>query len=133
MKDKISMILFLCVFFLKCTWGTSVDHQNKFSNITEIKIINRTTNKFVKRDTTLTKHDDLEKIVGQLKQMKGVPNVNGKKNFGFFELVLSYSDQKSDTFEVVYTAYDGVIIFDENKNLSYKNDELEDLMLQYLK
>ncbi|RTL57618.1 MAG: hypothetical protein EKK37_16440 [Sphingobacteriales bacterium] len=94
--------------------------------------INPVFNKIVITDTI-----KIKKVLYQIKQTKkyidNSPSIKQppvKNNFGFLEIFITNAQDKRESFSVVYTVYDGVIIFIRDDY--YKNDELEILLEQYI-
>ncbi len=101
--------------------------------IVKIQIINRTPNHYIKSDTVITIHDDLAEFSHQFKMMKEAFNTNIQSNFGFYELKVFYKNGDKDTIDVIYTVFDGLVIADENTARRYKNNDMDNLMLYYLR
>jgi len=65
--------------------------------------------------------------------MKEVFDTNVQSNRGFYELRVFYKNGADETIDVTYTVFDGVVICNENTNKRYKNNEMDHLMLYYLR
>jgi len=132
-NTAIKCLLILCLINTGCDFtnlGGTV--KEKKTDIVAIKIVNHTENKYIKRDTVLTEQKDIASINEQLNKLTPFKNVNGKKEMGYFGLTLVFVDKNELKYDVVYTVYDGVIVYNENSNQTYKDDKLEEIALDFL-
>lgn len=126
----------LCIFILYLLQGCSDTIREKtaspgfLNSISSIKIYNKTQNKFIADSIEITDATKISKIVEELKKLKEYSIDNLRANFGFYELDITYSNQKNYEIDVVYTIYNGVVISDMDGK-KYKNDSLESLILYY--
>ena len=123
--------IFLSIFSIGCDTNQKAFDQQS-NEIEKIKIINKTLNTFNKKETIIKDSINVNLIKDQLNLMKKISNANVKASTGFYELQLYYKDGKQEDFGIIYTTYDGVVIYDYNSNLEYKNDRLEQLMVNFL-
>jgi len=133
MKIILSLIiLFGGIVSLNCNLSGN-NSTSQSDTIVKIKIINRTSNNYVKSDTVLTNQGDLAEITGQFKLMKEVFNTNTKYHFGFYEVKVFHKNGNVDNIDIIYTVFDGVVIANENTGKYYKNNQLDSTMLYYLR
>jgi hypothetical protein len=130
----IQFIFCICILYLLQGCSESIKGKTAspdfLKSIKSIKIYNKTQNKFIADSIEITDTTRILKIVEEIKKLKEFSISNLRANFGFYELDIIYSNQKSYEIDVVYTTYDGVVISDMNGK-KYKNDSLETLILYY--
>lgn len=120
------------IFSLNCTFSA---HSNNAQNdtIVKIKIINRTPNHYIKADTVITNPDNIAEFSRQFKMLKEVFDTNVQYNVGYYELEVFYKNRREQDFAVIYTVLDGSVIINENTSKRYKDNEMDNLMLYYLR
>ncbi len=111
--------------------GNSNDAQN--DTIVKIKIINRTPNHYIKADTVITNPDNIAEFSRQFKMLKEVFDTNVQSNFGYYKLEVFYKNGREEDFAIIYTVFDGLVIINENTSKRYKDNEMDNLMLHYLR
>jgi hypothetical protein len=130
--SHILIIIFGAITFLACNFsGNKANAQP--DTIVKIKIINGTPNHYIKSDTSITNPDDIAQFSQQFKRMKEVFDTNIQYNHGSYEIEVFYKNGNKNTIDVIYTVFDGVVIADENTSKRYKNNEMDNLMLFYLR
>ena len=126
-----NLIIFLLILIISEPSCTNYNDKAE-SNITQIRIVNHTNNKFIKRDTTLIDTGSLAQFTYQYNHMKQITYADVRYIFGSFELVIKFNNNHQQNIGVVYTVYDGVVILDESNGKMYKNDLMEGLMIKDL-
>ncbi len=98
----------------------------------KVKIINHTANHYIKKEVVVTKLSAIDLIKKQFKLLKPINNVNLKSNQGLYEIILFNTDSSKNTLDIVFTTYDGVVVFNEDTNQAFKNNGLEELVTNFL-
>jgi hypothetical protein len=116
--------------------GKNTYRQNNGQEIVQIKIIDKTFDHYYMngrrtKDTVLTSANTIEKFKIELSALKEVHNLNTRHSMGEYQVTILYANKKKLFLGVIYSIYDGVIIFDYYKNRMYKNDKLEQLISPY--
>jgi hypothetical protein len=130
---KISLLLSAGASTMSC----NTTPQNKTAlKISKIKITDRTLVNYYRngrknKDTVITDSNKVEEFQTQLNSMKAIETVEVKSNFGFFEINIFFSNNTKRDLGLIYTKYDGIIIYDYNTNKEYKNNDLEALIAPY--
>jgi hypothetical protein len=130
MKSKFFFSAIVVGILLSCNSSLKPEDSAQIFDWSKIKIVNHTPNHYIKKELIITTLKDIKRITDQLKLLKPIAHVNLKSSKGLFEVILSKKDNEVNTFEVVYTTYDGVIIVNEDNNKTYKNDQLEQIVME---
>ena len=127
--------LYTLVLSLFCLGCDSSNHNGLDApppKVLKMEIIDRTDFTHNKHDVIITNPENIGSIEEQLNLMEQVYDKNVKSSRGFYELLIFYNKGKKEDFGIIYTVYDGVVIDNYNTNLTYKNNELEQLMIKFL-
>jgi hypothetical protein len=126
------LILFTNVWLVGCDTDKARPPTSEGLSIIKIKITNYTDNEHIKTDTTITDQSDIAEFAEQIHAFKEVHDLNVKSSFGFYDVIIYYSDGSKTDYGVIYTVFDGVVIYNYNTNRMFKNNEIYNLMLKYL-
>ena len=123
MNFKLFFFAFFAIFFMNCK--ESINYDKECSKIKEIKIINKTTNKYISDTSVITKATFFSEFCSILKQRIQIAQANVKSNFGYFVLKIIFNTGQSSEIDVIYTVYDGIIIHDSDGSYSKQDKMLE--------
>jgi len=77
------------------------------------------------RDTTILDRQVIGQCQSLVAGMKEVQGISGKKNVGYYEIKLFFSENNFRSLDLVYSVYDGVVIYDDKLGKQYRSEQLE--------
>ena len=129
MKKLELNLIYIVIFWLSCSCGSSpIDIKQRTLlkiSITDKTLLHYYMNNAKIKDTTISDANTLAECKLHLDGMKEVNGISQKKNVGYYELKLYYSDKSIQTLDLLYTVYDGVVICDNLNNREYRNESME--------
>ena len=140
MKKLVIVLNFLflvtCVTGMGCEKGNKKSQNKASARILKIKIIDRTNVHYFMNgrtisDTVITNPGDIKTFQTELDSMKEVRNMNIRYNLGFYEIILSYDNGTRQDIGLIYTVYDGIVIYNENTAKAFKNNHMEEFVHAY--
>lgn len=132
MKTQLAIFFCLLTLCLSCEPRVIKNNGRQYQEFDSLKIVNHTPNHYIKNSIATNNSSDIQDIKGQLNSLESVQNMNLKANKGLYELILFNKGTEVETWDVIYTTYDGVVISNEKTNKQYKNDKLEMSLLGLL-
>jgi hypothetical protein len=83
------------------------------------------------RDTVITDPREIADFQVELDSMKEVQNMNIRYSEGFYEIILFYNNGRQEDIGLIYTIYDGIVIYNDNTNRAYKNNNMEGFVRKF--
>jgi hypothetical protein len=130
---KINIII--SVLFCQLLFGCSDSIKDRLTipgsenQIKKVVIYDKTNRKVNLNKIEMVDKDKIRKICDEIRGLEEVSNISTKAHFGYYQVELTTVKDETFSLDVVYTIYNGVVI--EMNNKTYKNDDLESLILHY--
>eukprot|EP01012_Entosiphon_sulcatum_P055864 TRINITY_DN7846_c0_g1_i2.p2 TRINITY_DN7846_c0_g1~~TRINITY_DN7846_c0_g1_i2.p2 ORF type:complete len:138 (-),score=13.05 TRINITY_DN7846_c0_g1_i2:121-534(-) len=126
------MIRLLAVFLIIATYISctkiKVTHL-KDKDVSNIEIINKTYKKYLSRRISLDENQ-FKSVISEINNLKHIEGeVNTKSNFGYFDLTIITKNGLKYGFDILQTEYNGIVIVNRQNSERYKNDRLNNLII----
>ncbi len=132
---KIKQLLVSISFLFLLNSCANQDNKNikiDVLNVKEIKIVNKvycSYHNLKGKNRVITSREEIEKIIKGFSYSKPIEtDVNMKVNNGFFDIIF-YEEDKKHIFTLIYTVYNGVVLWYEGD--LYRNDRLEVVIYKF--